>query len=373
MNAVPASIPEPWPARQLAALPERFALFEGGELLGGSVAFETWGELTAARDNAILLFTGLSPSAHATSSALDPRPGWWEPVLGPGKAIDTRRYFVVCVNSLGSCFGSSGPASIDARSGRRYGLDFPSVAIEDIAAAGREVVRSLGIVKLAAVAGASLGGMASLAYVALFPGAARQLISISGSDAASPFAIALRSVQREAVMTDPNWLQGRYPPGQNPRNGMRIARKIGTITYRSPVEWQERYGRSRARTPPPNKFVGEFSVESYLENQAEKFADAFDANCYLYLSRAMDRFDLARHGGMAAVAARSGLAASLIIGVETDMLFRVDEQVRVAGALNDAGIHTRLVRIESAAGHDAFLADTKPFENALAEFLTEHR
>ena len=361
------------PARQLAALPDPFALFGGGELRGAQVAYETWGELSPARDNVILLFTGLSPSAHAASSPLDPSPGWWDPVLGPGKAIDTNRWYVICVNSLGSCFGSSGPASADPRTGQRYGVDFPDLAVEDITAAGQAVLTSLAIDSPAVVAGASLGGMASLAYVALFPGSARKLISISGSDAASPFAIALRSVQREAVLTDPEWRQGRYPTGRNPRNGMRLARKIGTITYRSPVEWQQRYGRTPATTPPPNKFIGHFLVESYLENQAERFADAFDANCYLYLSRAMDRFDLTRHGGLDAVARRSGVESALIIGVETDMLFRIDEQVRVADAFRRSASDVRLVRVESAAGHDAFLADTEPFEAAIRSFLTERR
>jgi homoserine O-acetyltransferase len=373
MNAVTATSPDPWPARHLAALPEPFRLLNGGELQGGVIAYETWGRPNAARDNAILLFTGLSPSAHAASSAADPRPGWWDPVLGPGKAIDTDRWFVVCVNSLGSCFGSSGPASTNPATGRHYGLDFPALTVEDIASSGQAVVRSLGLTSLAAVAGASLGGMASLAFVALFPGFARNLISISGSDAASPFAIALRSVQREAIVSDPTWHAGRYALGRNPRNGMRLARKIGTITYRSAVEWQQRYGRSKSLKPQTSDFTGEFQVESYLESQAERFADSFDANCYLYLSRAMDRFDLMRHGGLDAVAAAAKLGSALIVGVETDMLFRIDEQARVAAGFERAGARTRLVRIDSPAGHDAFLADTAPFEAAIGAFLTEFR
>ena len=372
MRPVIVESPDRWPARQFAALPDPFRLYDGDQLHGGRVAYETWGRLTPARDNAILLFTGLSPPAHAASSAVDPSEGWWEPVLGPGKAIDTDLWFVICVNSLGSCFGSCGPASTDPRTGRRYGVDFPAITIEDIAAAGRAVTAALGIGSLAVVAGASLGGMASLAFTALFPGFARQVICVSGTDAACPFAIALRSVQREAVLTDPDWQRGQYPAGRNPRNGMRLARKIGTITYRSPVEWQQRYGRLLSETPPPNKFIGEFLVESYLESQAERFADAFDANCYLYLSRAMDRFDLARHGGVAQVAQKSRAESALIIGVETDMLFRIEEQVRVAQAFAKAGCRTQLVRVESASGHDAFLADTGPFEAAIRTFLTEH-
>ncbi len=364
---------DPWPARQIVALPQPFALYSSGVLHDGQVAYETWGQLNAARDNAILLFTGLSPSAHAASSIADPSPGWWEPVLGAGKAIDTQRWFVICINSLGSCFGSSGPSSINPRTGMTYGVEFPVVTIEDIAAAGRAVVAALEISQLAAVAGASLGGMAVLAYVARFPGNAQRFICISGTDGASPFAIALRSVQREAVITDPDWHMGRYPPGRNPRKGMRLARKIGTITYRSPAEWQERYGRSRTEAHSPQQFIGEFRVESYLENQAERFADAFDANCYLYLSRAMDRFDLTQHGGLSAVAQRAAIKSALVIGVESDMLFRIEEQARIAQAFEMAGSETRLVRVISSAGHDAFLADTAPFESAVSAFLTKHR
>lgn len=342
----------------------------GGELQDAVIAYETWGEPNAARDNAILLFTGLSPSAHAASSRDDPSPGWWQGVIGPQCAIDTQRWFVVCVNSLGSCFGSTGPASINPRTQHRYRLDFPRLAIEDIAAAGRETLRYLGIERLAAVAGASLGGMASLAFIALFPGLARRVISVSGSDAASPFAIALRSVQREAIVSDSAWQNGQYPHGKNPRNGMRLARKIGTITYRSAREWEQRYGRKTNDDVKSNAFTGRYAVEQYLESQAERFVTAFDANCYLYLSRAMDDFDLNVHGGLTQVARRAQLDAALVIGVETDMLFRLEEQQRIAAGLQAAGVSTSFVRVDSAAGHDAFLADLPPFQKALAAFFS---
>jgi homoserine O-acetyltransferase/O-succinyltransferase len=187
------------------ALPDPFLLYRGGVLRQARIAYESWGELNAARDNAILLFTGLSPSAHAAATANDPSPGWWQRIIGPGLAIDTRRYFVVCVNSLGSCFGSTGAASINPATGERYRLDFPEVAVEDIAHAGYETMRALGVEHLDCVIGASLGGMSVLAFATQFPKAANRLISISGSPAASPFAIALRSVQREAILRDPDW------------------------------------------------------------------------------------------------------------------------------------------------------------------------
>lgn len=225
------------------ALPDTLPLYRGGELHAGRVAYETWGHLSAARDNAVLLFTGLSPSAHAASNERDSSPGWWQRMIGPGMAINTDRYFVICINSLGSCFGSSGPASIDPRSGQLYRLDFPEIAVEDIARAGFEVAKALGITQLDSVIGASLGGMTVLAFATQFAGATRRLISISGSPAASPFAIALRSVQREAVLRDPQWQGGQYPRERPPLSGMRLARKLGTITYRSAAEWRQRFGR----------------------------------------------------------------------------------------------------------------------------------
>ncbi len=361
-------------ARRYAALPDPFVMHRGGSLPQGRVAFETWGQLNAARDNALLLFTGLSPSAHATSSPEDPSEGWWEEIVGAGKAIDTNRWFVVCVNSLGSCFGSSGPASNKPDSEQRWRLDFPEHSIEDIARAGYEAIRSLGVERPAVVAGASLGGMAVLAFVALFPGCARRLISISGTAAASPLAIALRSVQREAILRDPQWQGGQYPTDQPPRNGMGIARKLGTITYRSPLEWNERFGR-RALTRERDRhatseFAAEFAIEGYLDAQASKFASSFDANCYLYLSRAMDRFDLGAHGdGLADIFRRSALHDALIIGVETDMLFPIGEQAMVADALSEAGVTTTFRSLICREGHDAFLVDIPQFAGAIAPFL----
>ncbi|MEY3137439.1 MAG: hypothetical protein RL580_1171, partial [Pseudomonadota bacterium] len=224
--------------RNKAPLPDPFRLHRGGELPGGVIAYETWGELNAARDNAVLLFTGLSPSAHAASSVQDSRPGWWELLIAAGGALDTNRYFIICVNSLGSCFGSTGPASIDPRTGYRYGKHFPEITVEDIARGGHAVLEHLGIRQVHAVIGPSLGGMTVLAFIALFPQAAKHLVSISGTDAASPYAIALRSLQREAVTLDAAWREGDYLPESPPRAGLALARKIGTITYRSARELQ---------------------------------------------------------------------------------------------------------------------------------------
>ena len=354
------------------ALPDPFRLYRGGVLHAARIAYESWGQLNAARDNAILLFTGLSPSAHAAASEHDPSPGWWQRMIGPGLALDTTRFFVVCVNSLGSCFGSTGPASIDPATGERYRTSFPEIAVEDIASAGWAAMQALGIERLAAVIGASLGGMSVLAFAAQFPHATRRLISISGSPAASPFAIALRSVQREAILRDPEWQGGLYAPEHPPRSGMRLARKLGTITYRSAAELGQRFGREPLTGIAGNVglFAPRFAVEGYLEAQAERFTRLFDANCYLYLSSAMDRFDLAEHRGSFAAALREvTIEAVLIIGVESDMLFPTHEQAAIAEAFERNAVRTRFVRLASLEGHDAFLIDIPRFGDAIGAFL----
>jgi homoserine O-acetyltransferase/O-succinyltransferase len=359
-------------ARRYARLPDPFPMWRGGALQGAQIAYETWGRLNAARDNALLLFTGLSPSAHAAASPEDPRDGWWQRMLGPGLGVDTDRFFVVCVNSLGSCFGSTGPASIDPATGQPYRLTFPDLSVEDVARAGYEVARSLGIQRLDTVMGPSLGGMVVLAFAALFPGAARRLVTISGTLAASPFAIALRSIQREAIIGDPDWRHGNYATDRPPRTGMSLARKLGTVTYRSAAEWDQRFGRQPVRPDLKSSepFAAEFSIQGYLESQARRWADAFDANCYLYLSRAMDRFDLDAHGGNpVAVLGRAGLEHALVIGVESDLLFSLGEQRAVAEALQAGGAITRFAPLQCIEGHDSFLIDIERFGREIRAFL----
>ncbi len=358
-------------ARHYVNLSDPFPMWRGGTLHGAQIAYETWGRLNRARDNALLLFTGLSPSAHATSSAEDPRKGWWQRMIGPGLAIDTDRYFIICVNSLGSCFGSTGPASINPATGSPYRLEFPDLSVEDIARAGHEVVRSFGILRLDTVMGPSLGGMVVLAYAALFPGASRRLVSISGTAAASPFAIALRSVQRDAITSDPDWRNGQYDADRPPIAGMRLARKLGTLTYRSAAEWQQRFDRQpiRADLRGSTPFTSEFAVQGYMEAQANRFVSAFDANCYLYLSRAIDRFDLAAHGEPEAVLRKANLEHALVIGVESDLLFPIGEQRSIAQGLEIAGTATRFAPLPCIEGHDAFLIDIERFGREIGTFL----
>ncbi len=359
-------------ARRYAALPDPFPMWRGGVLHGARIAYETWGALSPKRDNVILLFTGLSPSAHAAASAADPSDGWWEGMVGPDCAIDTARYHVVCVNSLGSCFGSTGPASTDPATGAPYRVSFPDLSVEDIARAGFEVLQSLGIARAHTIIGPSLGGMVVLAFLAQFPGAARNAVSISGTAAASPFAIALRSIQREAILRDPDWRGGSYTAERPPATGMRIARKLGMMTYRSAAEWRERFGRQPAapelRGQEP--FGAEFAIQSYLETHAQRFVRAFDPNCYLYISRAMDRFDLAAHGeSIEAVFARSRVERALVIGVESDLLFPVDEQRALSEALRKAGADTTFAPLDCLEGHDSFLIDLERFGREISRFL----
>jgi len=360
-------------ARRYARLSDPFPMWRGGVLHGAQVAYETWGELNAARSNAVLLFTGLSPSAHAKSSVEDTSEGWWEAMIGPGGFIDTNRYFVVCVNSLGSCFGSTGPASDSPITGAPYRMSFPDLSVEDIARGGFETLRSLGIERADTIIGPSLGGMSVLAFIGQFAGAARRVVSISGTAAASPFAIALRSIQREAILRDPDWAGGGYTNERPPATGMRIARKLGMMTYRSATEWVHRFGREPVapELKEDGPFAPEFSIQSYLEAHARRFVRAFDPNCYLYISRGMDRFDLAKHGDGSNVEAikRSKVEHALVIGVESDMLFAIAEQRALSEDFRTAGVTTTFAPFDCIEGHDSFLIDIERFGTEISSFL----
>jgi homoserine O-acetyltransferase len=363
-------------ARKFLKLDRPFEMRRGGALQNVEIAFETWGDLGFCHENAILIFTGLSPSAHAASSTEDPAPGWWEDMIGPGRPIDTRRFFVICVNSLGSPFGSTSPVSINPLTGKPYRLTFPVLTVVDIARAGHEVALSLGVKQLAAVVGSSLGGMTVLAYCALFPKAARTLVSISAAARSTPFAIALRSLQREIIRRDPLWREGSYEPGAIPVTGMQLARKLGMITYRSAREWMLRFGRERAHVErkPGDPFGIDFEVESYLENHAAKFTGQYDPNCYLYISRAMDLFDLADHGGSVAEALRRfTVERALVVGVETDLLFPVEQQQELADGLAAKDREVHFARLASIQGHDSFLVDMDRFRPVIGEFLSSLR
>ncbi len=359
-------------ARKYVTLDGHFPMHRGGYLDSPTLAYETWGELNAAKDNCIIIFSGLSPSAHAASSPEDPSAGWWEDMIGSGFPLDTDRFFILCVNSLGSCFGSTGAASVDPETGDTYRLRFPTLTLEDVAEAAYRVVSHLGIESVHTVLGCSMGGMSGLAFCVRHPDAVRNFISVSSAARALPFSIAVRSLQREMIRSDPKWNLGNYTDEEPPAVGQRLARKLGMITYRSAAEWAERFGRERAPDfgETDNPFGIDFEVESYLESHANRFIGSFDANCYLYLSRAMDLFDAADHGGsLDSCFAELDLEAAMVIGVETDFLFPVAQQEELALALDKHVPEVTFKRLASIQGHDSFLVDMDRFRPAVASFF----
>ncbi len=357
-------------ATQFLKISSPFRFRRGGSITQLTLAYETWGELNRDRSNAVMILTGISPSAHAASNALDTSEGWWEPVVGPGHPIDTRQHFVVCINSLGSCKGSTGPASINPETGKPYRLDFPELTIWDIAKAAQLVLDHLGIEQLRVMVGPSMGGMSGIAWLYQHPLAARHFLGVSSSACAEPFSIAIRSLQREAIVTDPKWHDGNYTEESWPENGMRLARKMGMITYRSAREWRTRFGRREQTKYEPQVYGMNYKVESYLENAARKFVVQYDPCAYVYLSRAMDWFNVADgHDDLQAALAHLELKSACMIGVDSDILFPLHQQREIADALAANGVNSRLVALPSDQGHDAFLVDYDRFKPAIAEYF----
>lgn len=361
-------------ARQFLDISGEFHM-QHGRLMRPRIAYETLGELNRNASNAVLVLTGLSASAHIASNQLDPSTGWWEDMVGPGKPIDTDRFYVVCVNSLGSYFGSTCPASTDPNTGKPYRLTFPILTLEDVAHAAKLVLNELGIEHLHTVVGPSMGGMSALAFTLLYPSSSESLLSISSGTCSLPFSIAMRSLQRELVCHDPTWLNGDYSLDRQPKEGMRLARKLGMISYRSAKEWRSRFGRERLTDDKGHSndhpFGMDFEIESYLEARAVSFSSSFDANCFLYLSRAMDLFDAADHGGSIESAMKSlGIDRATVIGVTSDFLFPPEQQCELNETFSDAGIDVTFHMLESIQGHDSFLADMSRFRPVIAEHFS---
>jgi len=264
----------------------------GGILPEFDIAYETWGALNAEKSNAILLHTGLSASSHAHSTEANPKPGWWEKFIGPGAPLDTNQYFVICTNVIGGCYGSTGPSSIDPSDGQRYATRFPILTMDDMIRAQSRLLDHLGIRKLYASVGSSMGGMQSLAFGVHFPQRVGKIVTISGCGRSHPYSIAMRHTQRQVLMMDPKWNRGFYYDGIPPHSGMKLAREIATVTYRSGPEWEQRFGRQRADPSKQPALCPDFLIETYLDHAGEKFSLEYDANSLLYVSKAMDLFDL---------------------------------------------------------------------------------
>lgn len=284
---------------------ESLLLDWGGVLPEFDIAYETWGTMNADKSNVILLHTGLSASSHAHSTESNPQPGWWEKFIGPGGALDTDKYFVICTNVIGGCFGSTGPSTIDPADGQRYATRFPILTMDDMVRAQFRLLDDLGVDKLYASVGSSMGGMQSLAAGVLFPSRVGRIVSISGCARSHPYSIAMRHTQRQVLMMDPNWNRGYYYGKVPPHAGMKLAREIATVTYRSGPEWEQRFGRRRADPAKPPALCPDFLIETYLDHAGEKFCLTYDPNSLLYVSKAMDLFDLGADTQRAAGARRA--------------------------------------------------------------------
>jgi homoserine O-acetyltransferase len=292
-------------ATQIYHCEDPLLLDHGGLLHEFDIAYETWGQMNAARSNVILLHTGLSASSHAHSTPENPQPGWWEKFIGPGLALDTNKYFIICTNVIGGCYGSTGPSSIDPSDGKRYATRFPILTIQDMVRAQFRLLDHLGVSKLHASVGSSMGGMQSLAAGIEFTSRVGRIVSISACARSHPYSIAMRYVQRRAILNDPNWNRGFYYGRVPPHVGMKLAREIATITYRSGPEWEQRFGRRRADASKPPALCPDFLVETYLDHAGEKFCLTYDPNSLIYVSKAMDLFDLGRENQLATAARRA--------------------------------------------------------------------
>jgi homoserine O-acetyltransferase len=340
----------------------------GGVLPEFTLAYETWGERSPSGDNCVLIHTGLSASSHARSHARNSNPGWWEDFIGPGAALDTDRYHIICTNVLGGCYGSTGPASPRPDNGEPWATDFPIVGVNDMVRAQILLLDHLGIDKLHAAIGASLGGMQSLALAALAPERVGRIVSISAAIRSYPQSIALRFVQRQALMSDPAWRDGRYYGISFPYRGQKVAREIGAITYRSGPEWEKRFGRERIAETTP-RLDEDFQVESYLVHQGEKFCLQYDANSYLYISKAMDLFDLTTLDAEGQPYIENITCPSQVIGVTSDVLFPIWQQREVARYLRKNDAPVTYLEIDAPYGHDTFLVERETVGSAVKEFL----
>jgi homoserine O-acetyltransferase len=352
---------------------EPLKLDSGAELAQFPVAFQTYGELNAAKSNAILVCHGLTGDQYAASThPVTGKAGWWQEMIGPDKPIDTNRFFVICTNVIGGCMGSFGPKSVNAKTGQPYALRFPVLTIHDMVRAQATLIDALEIETLFAVIGGSMGGMQALSWAVNYPDRAALVVPIATSARHSAQNIAFHEIGRQAIMADPDWCKGDYLQARAyPSKGLAVARMTAHVTYLSESALAGKFGRDlQDRTQVGFGFEADFQVESYLRYQGRNFVNRFDPNAYLYITRAMDYFDLAADAGGHLSAAFKGTKARFcVISFSSDWCFPTSESKALVRALNAIGAHVSFTEIESDKGHDAFLLDIPAFHEVLHGFL----
>lgn len=360
-----------------AQTPEEMVLESGARLGPITLAYETYGELDAKKQNAILICHALSGDAHVAGyhSKNDPKPGWWNNMVGPGRPFDTRKYFVICSNIIGGCQGSTGPGSPNPATGKPYGLEFPILTVADMVKAQRELVQHLGISRLLNVVGGSLGGMQALQWAVSFPELVKTATLLATTSKLSAQGIAFNEVSRRAITADPKWQGGDYyDRPDRPDDGLALARMIAHITYLSEQSLHDKFGRRlQDQDRLGDSFSTEFQVESYLHHQGDVFIKRFDANSYLYISKAIDYFDLTRHGELGLAQALRGVKSKfLVIAFKSDWLYPAEQSKEIVRALKKNNAEVTYALVDAPYGHDSFLLPNSTLEEMIVNFLARN-
>lgn len=353
---------------------ETIKLEKGVEFGSVTIAYETYGKLNKDKTNAVMVFHALSGDAHAAgyNNVEEKKPGWWNDMIGPGKAFDTDKFFVICSNFLGGCKGTTGPSSINKMTSKPYGTDFPMITIGDMVKCQKKLIDSMGIPSLLCAAGGSMGGMQAMEWTAMYPEFVKSTIVIASTSNLSTQSIAFNEVGRNAIISDPEWNQGNYYDNSTPLRGLSIARMIGHITYLSQESMNKKFGRRlQDKTHLDFNFDIDFQVESYLRHQGKSFVQRFDANSYLYITRAMDYFDLQEKYGSLANAFKDSKSKFLVISYTSDWLFTPTQSKEIVSALMNADKEVSYVNIDSPYGHDAFLLEEKVQTKIITGFLKD--
>ncbi len=351
------------------AQPPNELILESGQKLGPiTLAYETYGVLNSDKSNAVLILHALSGDAHAAGNHKDEdKPGWWDSMIGPAKAFDTNKYFVICSNIIGGCQGSTGPSSLNPKTGRPYALDFPIITIADMVNAQKALIDYLGIDKLLTVVGGSMGGMQALQWVTSFPDKVRSCIPVATALKHSPQQIAFDEVGRQAVMADPDWREGNYYEHGQPERGLAIARMIGHITYMSDQSMEEKFSRKLKDKNYSFRFSPDFEVEGYLRYRGDNFVKRFDANSYLYITKAMDYFDLPADKFIPAH--KTITTRFLVISFKSDWLYPSYQSQDIVRLLKRRHVYASYCEISSTYGHDAFLVEIEEETHLIKHFL----